>query len=52
MASRCWLLDSNLSDLCEKAGLRAKEIVRIEPSGLNSSHNGLRCWRLCSCWEV
>ena len=24
---------SNLSDLCEKAGLRAKEIVRIEPSG-------------------
>jgi membrane-bound serine protease (ClpP class) len=24
---------SNLDDLCEKAGLRAKDIVRIEPSG-------------------
>jgi membrane-bound serine protease (ClpP class) len=24
---------SNLNDLCEKAGLRAKDIVRIEPSG-------------------
>ena len=35
MASRCWLqgIASNLNDLCEKAGLRVKDIVRIEPSG-------------------